>query len=194
MDCTKTGEIIRRLRIEHKFTQKQLAEKLTVSDKAVSKWERGMGCPDISLLGDLSDILDVDLTQLLSGEIETNEKENGKMKNLKFFICPICGNVITAVNDAAISCCGMKLNGLTPEKSENDDKLSVEKIENDYFISSSHEMTKEHYISFVALLTGDTIMMRRQYPEWNLQTRIPCFGHGKLVWFCTNHGLKYQLI
>lgn len=194
MDSSKIGEIIRSLRRSKGLTQKQLSEMLFVSDKAVSKWERGLGCPDISLLGGLSEILGVSLTGLLSGEIEINEKEIGNMKNLKFFICPSCGNIITASGDASVFCCGMKLDKITAVKANDIDKMQVEKIENDYFISTTHEMTKEHYISFVALLTGDSVMIRRQYPEWNLQTRIPCFGHGKLIWYCTKHGLMYQLI
>ena len=55
-------------------------------------------------------------------------------------------------------------------------------------------MTKEHHIMFVALLTGDSMVLRRQYPEWNLQTRLPRTAHGKLLWYCNNHGLFYQLV
>ena len=55
MDQTKTGELIKRFRSEFGLTQKELAERINVSDKAVSKWERGNGCPDISLLSALAD-------------------------------------------------------------------------------------------------------------------------------------------
>lgn len=68
----------------------------------------------------------------------------------------------------------------------------MEIMENDFFITSNHSMTCEHYISFVALLSGDSVMIRKQYPEWDLQVRIPIFAHGKLVWYCTKHGLFYQ--
>lgn len=114
------------------------------------------------------------------------------MKHLKFFVCPQCGNILTASADASLSCCGKKLTALTPHKAE--EKLNVELIENDYFISSGHPMEKDHYISFVALLTGDALVLRRQYPEWDLQTRLPRLGHGKLVWYCSQHGLFYQLV
>jgi len=73
MDHTKIGQLIRRLRREQGLTQRQLAEEMGISDKTVSKWERGMGCPDLSLLPELSDIFHVGLDQLLTGELEARE-------------------------------------------------------------------------------------------------------------------------
>ena len=102
MDCTKTGGLIRALRREKGLTQLQLAEKLRVSDKAVSKWERGCGCPDVSLLPELSGILGVELEKLLSGELDVNDPVGGNMKNLKFYVCPDCGNITTASEEAAV--------------------------------------------------------------------------------------------
>ena len=100
------------------------------------------------------------------------------MKKLKFYVCPSCGNLLIETNEAAISCCGKKLCVLVPQKAADTEKLTVEKIENDFFISTEHEMSKDHYITFVALATGDSIMLRKQYPEWDVQIRIPCFGPG----------------
>lgn len=194
MDCANTGKLILRLRKEKHLTQRQLANLMNISDKTVSKWERGMGCPDVSLLPELSNILGVNLENLLLGDLDTNDVVGGNMKNIVFYICPSCGNVVTGISETTVSCCGKKLDPLVAKKASEDEKLSVEIIEQDYFISSDHPMSKDHYISFVALLTGDTIMLRKQYPEWNLQTRIPKFGRGKLVWYCTKHGLFYQLI
>ena len=194
MDNVKIGNLIHRLRKEKGMTQLQLAEILHISDKTVSKWERGLGCPDVSLLADLSRVFGVDLEKLLSGQLDANEERGGNMKKLNFYVCPECGNVITAMTDAVISCCGKKLKALEPVKAAEEDKLSVEIIENDYYISSNHPMVKEHYISFVALLTGDTLIMKKQYPEWDLQVRIPGRTHGKLIWYCTEHGLFYQLV
>lgn len=194
MDCTKIGKLIYTLRKEQKLTQQQLANYLNVSDKAISKWERGLGCPDVSLLPELSKILGVNLEELLSGELNANDLVGGNMKKLKFYVCPNCGNLLTATADAAISCCGKPLQPLTPHKAMEAEQLSVDIIENDFFISTDHEMTKDHYITFIALLTGDSIMLRKQYPEWNMQTRIPYFAHGMLLWYCTQHGLFYQMI
>ncbi len=192
MDTTKIGELICTLRKEKGLTQVQLAERLNVSDKAVSKWERGLGCPDVSLLARLSQVFAVDLEKLLAGELDPNSQAAGNLKNLHFYVCPTCGNLVTALVDTPVSCCGKKLTALTAQKVGPEEKLSVEIIENDYFISSDHEMSKDHYISFVAFLTGDTVLLRKQYPEWNLQTRLPVFAHGRLLWYCTRHGLFYQ--
>ena len=194
MDTNLIGALIRRLRTEHKLTQRQLALQLNVSDKAVSKWERGLGCPDVSLLPALAQVLGVELEGLLSGQLDSNEPLGGNMKNLNFYICPNCGNVVTAMAEAAVSCCVKKLPALTPQKAPEGERLQVERIEEDYFISTDHPMEKGHYISFVALLTGDSILLRKQYPEWDLQLRLPAFAHGKLLWYCTQHGLFYQNI
>lgn len=194
MDNVKIGNLICRLRKENHMTQLQLAERMHISDKAVSKWERGNGCPDVSLLPELSRIFGVDLEKLLSGELNANDILGGNMKKMKFYICPDCGNVITAMTDTTISCCGKKLQAIEPKKAEGEEKLSVEVIENNYYISSEHEMVRDHYISFVALLTSDTMMLRKQYPEWGLQVRIPVFAHGRLLWYCSKHGLFYQEI
>ena len=194
MDNVKIGNLINKLRKEKGMTQLQLAERLHISDKTVSKWERGQGCPDVSLLTDLSRVFGVDLEKLLSGQLDTNEETGGNMKKLNFYVCPECGNVITAMTDVGISCCGKKLQPLEAVKAQEGEKLSVENIENDYYISSDHPMLKEHYISFVALLTGDTLTLKKQYPEWDLQVRITGRTHGKLLWYCTEHGLFYQLV
>lgn len=194
MDSQMIGNLIKTLRKEKQLTQMQLADRMNISDKTISKWECGLGCPDISLFPELSKVFDVDLEKLLSGRLDVNEMLGGNMKNIKFYICPSCGNLVTALTDTAVSCCGKKLKAVPPCKAPKDERLSVELIENDYFISSSHEMTREHYISFTAFLTGDSIMVRRLYPEWDMQTRIPAFGHGMLIWYCTKHGLSYQLI
>ena len=192
MDQTKTGGLIRALRTQKGLTQKALAETVGVGDKAVSKWERGLGCPDVSLLPELSRVLGVGLETLLTGRLDANDQERGNMKKLNFYVCPDCGSLITAAAEAGVSCCGRTLLPLEPQKPE--DPLSVEKIDDSWFVSSPHPMTKDHYISFVALLTGDTLFFRRLYPEWDLQTRIPAFGHGILLWYCTQHGLFRQII
>lgn len=194
MDHNRTGALIRALRLERGMTQRGLAERMNISDKTVSKWERGLGCPDVSLLPELSRILGVGLEHLLSGALDENDLVGGNMKKLRCYVCPSCGNLITASGEAGVTCCGKNLHPLEPKKAEEGDRLSVEKLENDYFISSRHPMTKEHYVSFVALLTGDSVMVRKLYPEWDLQTRIPAFGHGTLLWYCTEHGLYKQLI
>lgn len=194
MDQIKIGALICTLRKEKHMTQKQVANQLNISDKAVSKWERGLGFPDVSLLSDLAMLLEINVEALLVGELDANKTAGGNMKKIKFYVCPTCANLITSTNDATISCCGKNLQPAPLEKAKEDEMLSVEKVETDYFISTEHEQSKQHYIAFLALVTGDSIMLKKQYPEWTVQTRLPAFSRGMLVWYCTQHGLKYQLV
>lgn len=85
MDNVKIGQLIYRLRKEKHLTQLQLANQMNISDKAISKWERGSGCPDVSLLPDLSEIFNADLEKLLSGELDINEASGGDMKKMNFY-------------------------------------------------------------------------------------------------------------
>lgn len=194
MNQNNTGALIRRLRLELGITQQKLADKLGVTDKAVSKWERGIGCPDPSILPLLADILNVEAGVLLAGKLVTNEKSSGNMKKTRFYMCPECGNIITSASEAVVSCCGKKLSPLIARKAEEHERLSVELIDTEYVISSDHEMTREHYISFIALLADETVIIRRRYPEWDLLTSLPRIPYGTLLWYCTKHGLMYQYL
>ena len=165
-----------------------------MSDKAVSKWERGYGAPDISLLPELSKALAVDMEALLKGDLEEAMKCNDNIKKTRFYICPDYGNLMTSMDDAAIVCCGKKLSSLVPSKVDDAHVLDIERSDGGLFITTSHEMTKDHYISFVAFLTDDTMIVKKLYPEWNLQVRVPFFAHGTLLWFCNRDGLFFQRI
>lgn len=194
MDQIRTGEIIRSMRLKKKMTQAALAEKIGVSDKAVSKWERGCGAPDVSILPLLAAELGIDMENLINGEMEENELINGNMKKTRFYVCPDCGNIVFSAAEASVSCCGSKLSVLEPKKASDDEKLSTEMIENEIYVSSSHEMTRENYISFAALLRDDTVIVRKFYPEWNMETRFPRGMSGILVWYSTHDGLFYQYV
>ena len=194
MQTINVGNIIRELRTERGMTQKQLADKMNISDKTVSKWERGLGCPDVSLLSELSDLLEVDIGKLLSGDLAPNDFVGGNMKKIKYYVCPMCHNISLCTGEAEVSCCGRKIDQQKMQKAEENEMLSVEVIEDDWYITVAHPMNKEHYISFVAFATGDRVQIIKQYPEWDMQLRIPKRGHGMLIWYCTKHGLFYQLI
>lgn len=194
MNQIKTGKLIRNMRTEKSLTQKQLAEILNVSEKTISKWETGKGYPDISIFTELAEVFQTDIQTLLSGKINYNESEKGNMKKVKFYVCSECGNIITSTSDTNVSCCGKKLETLEMKKADESEKLSVEKIDGELYISSDHQMTKEHYISFVACVNESTIIMQKQYPEWNLQLRMPEQKNSKLIWYCTKCGLYFQNI
>ena len=191
MNPVRTGQLIRRLRREQCFTQRELAEKLHVTDKTVSKWETGGGCPDLSLLHDLSRALGVSIETLLRGEINEQE-DTGNMKKLRFYVCPGCGNLLTSSAGAEVQCCGKTLAPLTPQKASEQDCLQMEAADGEWYITSAHAMTKENYIAFVAFLTDSQLLLSRQYPEWNLQVRMPCYMRGRLLWYSTSQGLLYH--
>lgn len=192
MNQEKTGQLIRRLRIERGLTQLELANQLMITDKTVSKWERGLGLPDVSLLPGLAQALGVRLEQLLEGDMNENDRQGGNMKRTKFYVCPHCGNVLTASAEAQISCCGKNLPPLEAKKADATHRLTVELIENEYYLTAAHPQTREHSLAFAALLTGDTLILRRLYPEWDVQTRIPRLEHGQLYFYCTQDGLFVQ--
>lgn len=194
MDCVKIGKLIYKLRKEKNMTQKQVADAMNISDKTISKWERGQGCPDISLLLELSDILNINVDDILTGEINFNEPVGGNMNKLNFYVCPNCNNLMTSTGEVDMSCCSKKLEPLNPRKSDKEHNLEIEDIEDELYVTSKHHMEKDHYISFTAYLRGDRVLILKQYPEWNLGFRLRKQGHGRLFFYCTNDGLFYQTI
>ena len=192
MEQKEMGALIRALRQEQGMTQRALAQLLGVTEQAISKWERGLGCPDPSLLRGLAASLHTDADTLLSGRREANEKIAGNVKKSKFYVCPTCGNLIISAEEGQFSCCGKTLSPMVPQKAE--EKLKVEMIEQDYYITTDHPMTREHYLPFVAFLQDDTMLLKRRYPQWDFEVRIPRVGHGILLWYCTQHGLFYQYL
>ncbi len=185
-----TGSVIKRQREKCRLTQNQLAEKLNVSDKAVSKWETGRGFPDISMLESLAKVLNVSVIELLSGEEISNSNRSANIKNSKMYVCPVCGNIIYSVGQAAISCCGILLPPLEPEEAFDDThKISVEKSEDEFFVQIDHPMTKEHYISFIAALGVDGIHMKKLYPEMDAQARFKICGTHRIFAYCNRDGL-----
>lgn len=194
MEYNKIGNLICKLRKEKGYTQKQLADKMHLSDRTISKWERGVGLPDISLLSELANFLEINVEEILKGEIFCNELIGGNMKQMKYYICKTCGNIVMSTGNASVSCCGKKMQEEIMKKAAEEEKLKIEEIDGQWYISSNHSMEKTHYISFIAFATGDKLQIIKQYPEWDMQASIPKREHGKLIWYCTNHGMFYQLL
>lgn len=194
MDNYITGAAIRALREKKNLTQQELAEKLCVSGKAVSKWETGKGFPDISLIEPLADVLQVSVPELLSGEQIVNANRSANILRSDIYVCPICGNILHSTGSAMISCCGITLPPLEAEEPDEGHRIRFEKIEDEYFISMDHPMTKDHYISFVAYCTMDRFESVKLYPEGNIEVRFFGRGHGILYWYCNHHGLFSERI
>ncbi|MBQ8906857.1 MAG: helix-turn-helix domain-containing protein [Ruminococcus sp.] len=189
MDCSKVGNLILQLRKEQGLTQRQLADALHLSDKTISKWERGLGCPDVTLLRGLSSVLQVDLEQLLSGTLQTNQTDGGNMKRIRFYVCPDCGNILTATGEAALSCCGRKLEALAVKPCDEPHTVKREQVEDEWYITFSHPMTKQHYISFFAVVACDRVIIQRLYPEQSGELRLPMIRDGSYLFCCNVHGI-----
>ena len=193
MDNYITGSTIRRLRENKKMTQDELAEKIFVSNKAVSKWENGHGLPDISLLEPLAKALDISVIELFSGNEVRNKNRAFNMEKIQFYVCPICGNVIQATGEAVISCCGITLPPLEAETDEcgsgscEEHRISVQKVEDEYFVSINHPMTKEHYISFIAAVADNGVQFVKLYPESAAEARFKINRVRFLLTFCNRH-------
>lgn len=194
MNTYVTGSAIKRLREAKQLTQSELADQLGVSSKTISKWETAKGFPDISLIEPLSKALSISIPELLSGEQIINRNISCNMLRTKFYVCPICGNIIHASGDAMISCCGITLPPLEPEEPDNAHLPLIKPVEDEQFISVHHEMTKEHYLSFAAVVTSDRIQLVKFYPEGNAEARFKRRGRGILYIYCNRHGLMKQKI
>lgn len=194
MDTYITGNTIKTLREKKGITQLELAEKLAVSSKTISKWETAKGLPDITLIEPLARALGLSVTELMSGNTVINKNISANMLRSKFYVCPICKNAIRAIGDAVISCCGITLPPLEAEDFDDSHRITVQKVEGEHFITIDHDMTKEHFISFVAFVTSDRVQFIKFYPEGNAETRLNLRGGGYLYSYCNKHGLMKKKI
>ena len=189
MDTYITGTIIKNLREKKGITQAQLADMLGVSSKAVSKWETAKGLPDITLIEPLAKALNVSILELISGDAVINQNLSANILRSKFYVCPLCGNIIRTTGDTLISCCGITLPPLEAEEMDEEHAVTIENVEDELFVTVSHPMTKTHYISFLAYLTADRVQFVKLYPEGNAETRFQRRGRGYLYLYCNKHGL-----
>ncbi len=189
MDKYVTGAVIRKLRESKNMTQEELAEKIYVTGKAVSKWENGQGFPDISLIELLSKALDISVIELLSGEHIFNKNTQSNMFRNQFYVCPICGNVIQSVGEAVIICCGLTLPPLEAENEDNEHIIYFERVEDEYYVTVGHPMTKEHYISFLAAVSDNGVQFVKLYPQGNAEARFKISRVKYLYAYCIKDGL-----
>jgi len=184
-----TGAVIKELREKKGLTQAELAEKLYVSDKAVSKWESGKGYPDITLLEPIAKVFGISVTELLAGKAVENVNVSANMLRSKFYVCPVCGNVLHSMGEAAISCHGVMLTPAQAEETDEHHMIFIEGVEDEYFVRIEHEMTKQHYISFIAALRPDGMEMVKLYPEGNAEARVKMRAVKRIYFYCNRDGL-----
>ena len=184
-----TGAVIKELREKNKMTQLQLAEKLGVSDKTISKWETAKGYPDITLLEPIAEAFRISVTELISGNAVQNANVSANMLRSKFYVCPVCGNVIHSMGEASIHCHGILLTPLEAELTDECHKAFIERVEDEYYIRIDHDMTKEHYVSFAAAVSSDGMQMVKLYPEGNAEARFKIRGVKRIFFYCNRDGL-----
>ena len=189
MDCLKTGRLIAALRKEKGFTQRKMAQALGISPKTVSKWECGLGCPDLTLWPELSAMLGVEMAQMMAGEITPNQPDAGNMARLKFYVCPQCGNILTATGSAAVACCGRRLEPLRAGPAPEELTVRTELSDGEYYVTLEHPMAKAHHLKFAAFIRYDQMLLKRLYPEQEATLRLAQLRGGKLFVYCTVHGL-----
>ena len=113
--------------------------------------------PDITLLEPIAGIFHISVTELIWGNAVRNANVSSNMLRSSFYVCPVCGNVIHGMGQAVITCHGIDLKPEEAEQTDEDHKIFVERIEDEYFVSIEHEMTKQHHISFIAALSSDRL-------------------------------------
>ena len=196
-----TGTLIRKLREDRRMTQEQLADKVCVTAKAISKWETGRGFPDIGLVEPLAKALGISVIELLSGEDIRNRNRTADMRKVAFYICPVCGNVIQTIGEAVVSCCGITLPPLEAEPcstepadpdgtdTDSEHRIDIEVVEDEYYVTLDHPMSKTHYISFLAAVSDRTVQLVKLYPEENAEARFKMDRVERIYACCNRHGL-----
>lgn len=129
-----TGAVIKKLREEKNMTQQQLADKLSVSAKTISKWETAKGYPDITLLESIANALSVSVTELISGNTIVNSNVSANMLRSHFYVCPVCRNIVHSMGETVIQCHGLQLQQEEAEETDEHHKIFVEQVEDEYYV------------------------------------------------------------
>ncbi|MDO4564356.1 MAG: helix-turn-helix transcriptional regulator [Clostridia bacterium] len=190
----ETGNKIRKLRLEKGLTQRELAESIGVCAKTVSKWECGGGLPDVGLLPPLCKALQCDASALLDDGLSEGSAAVINLRKARFYRCPVCKSFCLGFGNGAVSCCGRRLAPLEPSKAKEPQVPDISLSDGEWFISSGMPMTKEDYVEFIAFAGQDGFLLFPQYPEWELNARIPAHSHGTLFWYSQRDGLLFKRI
>lgn len=189
MDLSKKGKMLREMRKACGLTQKQVADRLGITAKTVSKWETGRGFPDVSSISSLAAVFGVSERMILTEDITKNKVQAGNIRRTKFYLCQSCGSNLEVMGESEIICCGNRLRPLSAKKADSAHIATLSELEDELYIEFSHDMTKEHYISFVTYIGFDKKITAKLYPEQDAAIRLPKIPRGKLYFCCTQHGL-----
>lgn len=189
IDQKELGLLIKELRERKGMTQNELAASLNLSDRTISKWETGRGYPDITFLERIASLFSLSVAELLSGAWVSNRNVSGNMLKSAFYVCPVCGNTIVSTGEASVSCHGISLKRLERNSVDEEHAVTLEVVEDEYFISIKHPMTKECYISFIAALSSDRVQMVKLYSEGNAEARVKMNGVREILFYSNTDGL-----
>lgn len=149
----------------------------------------GKGYPNITLLDPIANALSVSVAELISGNTVYNSNISANMLRSQFYVCPVCGNVIHGMGESVIHCHGVLLQPEEAEKTDEDHKIFIEHVEDEYYVQIKHEMTKDHYIPFIAAVSSDRMQMVKLYSEGDAQARFKINGVKKIYFYCNRSGL-----
>ncbi len=189
IDQKELGLLIKELRERKGMTQNELALSLNLSDRTISKWETGRGYPDITFLERIASLFSLSVAELLSGAGVSNRNVSGNMVKSAFYVCPVCGNTIVSTGEASVSCHGISLKRLERNRVDEEHAVTLEVVEDEYFISIKDPMTKECYISFIAALSSDRVQMVKLYSEGNAEARVKMNGVREILFYSNTDGL-----
>ena len=181
------AQLIRQRRKALGWTQAALAERIHVSAKAVSKWERAAGMPDAAIVPAISAALGISADSLLKGCVNTNPPDGGNMKRIKFYQCPECGNLMTATGKAELSCCGRRLSPMTVVPADELHRMTITDVETEKLLTWTHPMDKTHHLTFLAVVGYDCVHIVRLYAEGAQEHRLPRIPWAKYYCGCTEN-------
>lgn len=101
----------------------------------------------------------------------------------------LCGNIIFGTGEAVVSCCGLTLPTLEAEDVDDAHRARIEQVEDEYYISLEHEMSKTHNISFIAAIRDDGFELIKLYPEGGAEARFKMRRTKHILYYCNRHGL-----
>ncbi len=154
MNTYVTGSTIRQLREIKHLTQAELAAKLSVSAKTISKWGDRQGSARHLPAGTAGCGSGGQRAGTDAGRARGQPEPGRQPPAFQALCLPLCGNVLHATGQAVVSCCGITLPALDIAEAEDADEhhqLTVERVEDELFVTLHHPMEKNHYISFHGL-------------------------------------------
>ena len=111
------------------------------------------------------------------------------MLRMKIHVCPVCGNVLLSTGEAVVSCCELVLPALEAEQEDEEHRPVFERVEDEYYVTIAHEMSRTHYISFLLAVKDNGCEIVKLYPEGNAEARFRISRTKYLYYCCNRHGL-----